>query len=296
MRVVVTGSTGLIGSALVTHLRGRGDEVTRLVRRPARAPDERTWDPATGELDPAHLRGADAVVNLAGAGVGDRRWTPAYREKIRASRVLGTSLLARTLAELDDGPRVLVQGSAVGWYADRGEEILDEAAPRGESFLAEVVADWEGAARPASSAGVRVALARTGIVLDRRGGALARLLPLVRLGLAGPLGAGTQFWPWISLEDEVRAIAFLLEADIEGPVNLTAPEPARCAELVRALARAHGRAAVLRVPGWALRVGLGGFADELLASQRVVPRVLQSAGFTFSHANLEDAVAALARR
>lgn len=290
MRVVVAGASGLIGTALATHLRERGDEVLRLVRGPARAPEERSWDPAAGILDPEHLRGADAVVNLGGAGVGDRRWTASYQRVIRSSRVQGTSLLATTLAELEDGPSVLVQGTAVGWYGDRGNAVLSEDEPTGEGFLAGVVADWEAATRPASLAGRRVALARTGIVLAPRGGAFGRLLPLVRLGVGGPLGPGTQYWPWITLTDEVRALSFLLDHEISGPVNLTAPEPETCATIVRALARRLHRPASLRVPGWALRMGLGGFASELLASQRAVPAVLEAQGFSFSHPTLEEGI------
>ncbi|NLF04953.1 MAG: TIGR01777 family protein [Actinomycetales bacterium] len=293
MRVVVAGASGLIGTALVAHLRGRGDDVVRLVRGPARAPDERSWDPAAGELDPSVLRGADGVVNLGGAGLGDRRWTASYKETIRVSRVDGTSLLSRTLAHLADGPDhrpgVLVQGTAVGFYGDRGTTSLDESAARGAGFIPGVVEDWELATSAASSAGVRVALARTGIVLAR-GGALSRLIPLARLGLAGRLGRGDQHWAWIGLTDEVRALTFLLDHEVSGPVNLVSPEPATCAEVIRALARAFGRPAPVPVPAWALRVALGEFTSELTSSQRVVPGVLAERGFEFTHPTLTGAI------
>ena len=298
MRVVVAGASGLIGTALVAHLRGRGDEVVRLVRGPARAPDERSWDPAAGELDPAVLRGADGVVNLGGAGLGDRRWTHTYKETIRSSRVDGTTLIACTLAGLHgDGhaPGVLVQGTAVGFYGDRGATPLDESAARGDGFIPGVVEDWELATSAASAAGVRVALARTGIVLAR-GGALSRLIPLARLGLAGRLGRGDQHWAWISLADEVRALTFLLDRPVSGPVNLVAPEPATCAEVVRTLARAYDRPAVLPVPAWALRVALGEFTSELTSSQRVVPRALEEHGFEFTHPSLHGAIQAVVTR
>lgn len=292
MRVVVAGSSGLIGTALVAHLRARGEDVVRLVRGPVRAPDERSWDPSASQLDPGALHGADAVVNLGGAGLGDRRWTRAYKATIRSSRVRGTALLSTTIAELADGPRVFVQGSAVGFYGDRGDTALDESATRGEGFVPGLVEDWESATSRASDAGVRVALARTGIVLAR-GGALSRLVPLARLGLAGRLGRGDQFWAWVSLEDEVRALTHLIDHDVSGPVNLTSPEPATCARVVETLAAAFGRRALLPVPAWALRLGLGEFATELTASQRVVPAALEAHGFTFAQPGLEAAIEAV---
>lgn len=292
MRVVVAGSTGLIGSALVEHLRSRGDDVVRLVRGEARARDEVSWDPDAGQLDPAALSGAHAVVNLGGAGLGDRRWTARYKETIRSSRVRGTSLLSRSIAANPDGPQILVQGTAVGFYGDRGDEELDESSPPGSGYIPSVVVDWEEATAPASAAGARVALARTGIVLAR-GGALSRLIPLARLGLAGRLGPGDQFWPWIGIEDEVRALTFLIDTDLAGPVNLTAPEPATCSRIVAQLAHALGRPAAVPVPAWALRLGLGEFASELVSSQRVVPAALQAAGFEFVCPSLDAAVHAV---
>ncbi|PJI93465.1 TIGR01777 family oxidoreductase [Luteimicrobium subarcticum] len=304
MEIVVAGSHGLIGEALVARLTGRGHTVRRLVRPggppgPADAP----WDPRRGELDPAVLATADAVVNLGGVGVGDRRWTDAYRREIRLSRTLGTLLLARTLADLaaragtGGRPRVLLQASASGWYGERGDEPLPESAPRGDGFLADVVADWEASASPAADAGVRVVLLRTAIVLSRSGGALGRLLPIVRAGVGGPLGTGRQYWSWVSLPDHVAACEHLLVTDsVAGPVNLTSPEPVRNADLVRALASALHRPAVLRVPEVALRVGLGGFASELVASRRQVPAVLHASGFRWEHPAVVDAAEWVAAR
>lgn len=289
MRVIVAGSHGLIGSALVAHLTDEGHEVTRLVRRTARSPQEISWDPAAGRLDPGALAGHDAVVNLGGAGVGDRRWTAAYRRTILQSRTRPTALLARALAERDDGPRVLLQGSAVGWYGDRGAEELTETTPGGEGFLADVVRAWEGSTAPAEEAGVRVVHLRTGIVVSRRGGSFGRLLPLLRLGLGGPLGDGRSYWPWITLVDEVRAVSHLLDSSVSGATNVVGPSPAPQGEVVRAVARRLHRPAALRVPRVALRVALGPFADDVVASQRVLPAVLLADGFTFTHPDLESA-------
>lgn len=289
MHVVVAGSHGLIGSALVEHLLAGGHRVRRLVRGRAASPDEIPWDPARDELSPAALEGADAVVNLGGAGVGDRRWTAAYRSTIVTSRTRPTALIARTVAGMSDGPRTILQGSAVGYYGDRGDEELTETAPGGSGFLADVVRAWEASTAPAEQAGVRVAHLRTGIVLSRSGGSLGRLLPLVRLGLGGALGPGDNLWPWITLADEVRAIEHLLGVDVAGPVNLVGPVPAPQAQVVRALASELRRPAVLRVPRLALRIALGPFADEILASQRVLPGVLHESGFTFTHRDLASA-------
>jgi uncharacterized protein (TIGR01777 family) len=290
VRIVVTGSSGLLGTALVTRLHAAGHDVVRLVRRPPRAADEVRWDPAAGEVDVAGLAGVDAAVHLAGAGIGDRRWTDSYKQTIRASRVDGTRTLATALAALVPRPRVLVSGSAAGYYGDRGDEVLTENSTGGEGFLAEVVRAWEAAAAPAVQAGIRVVFARTGLVLAPQGGALGRMLPLARLGLAGPLGSGQQWWPWITLEDEVRAIAFLLERDLEGPVNLSAPQPVRQVELARTLGRALHRPALLPAPAFGLRLVLGDFADDVLASQRMLPSRLLDAGFAFNQRTVEQAV------
>lgn len=289
MHVVVAGSGGLLGSALVRHLSGQGHRVTRLVRRPVVSPAEISWDPDAGRLDAAALGSADAVVNLGGVGLGDRRWTPAFRRRILSSRTAPTALLARALAD-GDGPRVLLQASAVGYYGRRGpdEELTEESGP-GTDFLAGVVRAWEDATGPAEEAGVRVVHLRSGIVMAPRGGSFGRLLPLLRVGVGGPLGDGSNVWPWITLADHVRAVTHLLTSEVSGPVNLTAPEPARQRDIVRAIARELHRPAVVRVPRWALRVVLGPFADDVLASQRAVPAALLRDGFTFEHPDLASA-------
>lgn len=289
MRVVVAGSHGLIGSALVEHLQSGGHEVRRLVRRAARGTDEISWDPDEGRLDPADLTGSDAVVNLGGAGVGDRRWTQSYRRTILQSRTRPSALLARTLAEAPDGPRVLLQGSAVGYYGDRGDEVLTESSARGTGFLADVVEAWEQSTATAAEAGIRVAHLRTGIVVSRSGGSFGRLLPLLRLGVGGPLGNGRNVWPWITLVDEVRAIEHLLTADVSGAVNLVGPDPRPQGQVVRAVARELRRPAVLSVPRFALRIAVGEFADDILASQRVLPEVLLDSGFGFRHTDVDAA-------
>lgn len=294
MRVLVTGASGLVGSALVPALRAQGHEVLVAVRRPPDAPDEVFWAPEAGNLEPGQLAGLDAAVHLAGAGIGDHRWTPRYMDTVRSSRTRGTALLSTTLAGLDPRPRVLLSGSATGYYGETGEHPADETAPPGEGFLASVCRDWEHATEPAEEAGIRVAHLRSGVVLSARGGALARQLPLFRAGLGGRLGSGRQYLSWISLADEVAAIRYLLDsAAIGGPVNLTAPEPVTQADFARTLARSLGRPSVARIPGLALKVALGGIASEgLLVNQRVIPRVLGDAGFTFHHPTLADALTA----
>ena len=295
MKIAVTGASGLIGAALLPALRGEGHEVVRLVRRTAHAVDEVTWDPAAGRLDPQALADVDAVVHLAGAGVGDRRWTSSYRALVRDSRVDGTTTVARALAAAPRRPRVLLSGSAVGFYGDTGDRAVDESAPSGDGFLAEVCRAWEASTAPAEEAGVRVAHLRTGVVLSRDGGALAKQLPVFRAGLGGQLGHGRQYVSWISVHDQVAAIRYLLTADdVRGPVNLTAPEPATNRDFGRALGAALRRPALARVPGVALRVALGGFAEEaVLAGQRVLPAVLQRAGYRFRHPGLPAALDAV---
>lgn len=291
MRVVVTGSSGLIGTALVTGLHSVGHDVVRLVRRRPRASDEVFWDPARDEIDLDGLGRVDGAVHLAGAGVGDHRWTEEYKRTIRDSRVGSARTLVRALLAQDDAPRVLVSGSAVGFYGSRGDEELTERSPGGRGFLADLVRDWEAATEPAARAGIRVALARTGLVLSPHGGALGRMLPLLRLGVAGPLGSGRQYWPWITLDDEVAALQFLLDGDLSGPVNLAAPNPARNRELTAALGRALHRPTLLPAPAPALRLVLGEFAEDVLASQRVLPQRLLEAGFRFRHRTVEEAAA-----
>ena len=289
-RIAVTGSSGLIGTALVAALRRRGDEVVRFVRATPRAPAEVRWDPSSRRLDPSLLDGVDGVVHLAGAGVGDKRWSPAHKHAILASRTDSTTAVASAVAAADHPVR-LVSGSAVGYYADRGDEELTEASPAGAGFLADVVLAWEAAAQPAVDAGASVAFARTGIVMAMEGGAMKPLLRLARLGLAGPLGSGRQFWPWITLPDEVAALLHLLDRpDVTGPVNLAAPAPARQRDIVAALGRVLHRPAVLWAPSPALRVVIGEFSGEILGSQRIVGSALATSGFACTHRDLDSAV------
>lgn len=293
MIVVVAGSSGLVGTALVARLRAEGHTVRRLVRRAARTPDEHPWDPDTGVLPRAALAGADAVVNVAGAGVGDRRLTTARKRVVLLSRTRSTALLASAVAGMDTPVRVLLQGSAIGAYGERGADVVDETEPYGTTFLSGLVRQWEAAARPAvDHPDVRVAFLRTGIVLTADGGALGRLLPLLRLGVGGPLGSGRQYWSWITLEDEVRAILHLLDAPVSGPVNLVA-QPATHGQIVRALAERLHRPAVLRVPGWALHAAIGDFSEEILGSLRAVPAALTASGFVHRHPTARDAAVAV---
>jgi len=291
MDVVLAGASGVIGSALAESLRADGHRVKTLVRQPTSEADVDSWDPAAGLLDPDFLAGADAVVCLSGAGVGDRRWTDDYKSLIRSSRVDSVGTVARHLAEYG-GPRVLLAASAVGYYGDTRDRQVDEDAPPGDTFLAGVCVDWEAAAEPARAAGVRVVHLRTGLVLTSSGGLLRRLATLVRAGAGGRLGSGRQYMPWISLTDEIRAIRFLLEAEVTGPVNLTAPAPATNAEFTRTLGHVLHRPTPFAVPGFAARVTLGEFATEVLIGQRAVPRRLTDAGFEFRHAELEAALRA----
>jgi uncharacterized protein (TIGR01777 family) len=292
VKIAITGSSGLIGSALVPALRDDGHTVVRLVRRPPGGADELRWDPAARSLDPAALAGVDAVVNLAGVGIGDRRWTAARKQAVLASRVDATETISAAVAAADPRPRALLSASAVGWYGDTGDSTVDESAPAGADFLAEVCRRWEAATQPAAAAGVRVARLRSGLVCGK-GGLLGRLLPLARLGLASPLGSGRQWWSWISLADEVGAIRHVLGADdVAGPVNLTGPEPVTNREFTRTLGRVVRRPVVLPpVPRVALRLALGEFADVgVVAGQRVLPRVLQDTGYRFRHETVEQAL------
>lgn len=299
MRVAVTGSSGLIGTALAGALRQDGHEVTPLVRRPP-GPGEIRWDPqaADGGLPPGALGGVDAVVHLSGAPIAGARWTEVRKQKLRASRVQSTqALVAALTASVRGGakrpPPVLLSGSAVGWYGDTGDRAVDETAPPGTGFLADLVRDWEAAARPARDAGVRVVNLRSGVVLSRRGGMLGLLAPLFRFGLGARMGSGTQFISWISLTDHVAAVRYLIgHAEIDGPVNLTAPAPVTNAVFTTELARALHRPAVLWVPAPALQLGAGEMSSELLGSQRVLPRRLTEAGFAFRYPALPAALAA----
>lgn len=297
MDVVVSGSHGLIGSALVPALAAAGHRVRRLVRGTA-GPDEVAWDPGAGTIDAGGLAGADAVVHLAGVGIGDKRWTEEQKRRIRASRVTGTSTLAAALAGLPTAPAVLVSASAVGFYGDRGDEVLTEDSGPGRGFLAEVVRDWEQAAAPAAEAGVRVVHTRTGVVQTPKGGALAKQLPLFKLGVGGRLGSGKQWVSWVSIDDAVGGILHALTTEsLRGPVNLCAPEPTTSAGLAKAIGRALHRPAVLPVPKLALSVVVGGqMTNEMvLASQRAVPQKLVASGYRFRHPEIGPAMDDLLR-
>jgi uncharacterized protein (TIGR01777 family) len=294
MRVAVTGSSGLIGSALVRSLHNDSHEVVRVVRSASGDDGTVVWDPMRGAIDAAGLEGVDAVVHLAGAGIGDERWSDDRKREIRESRTNGTALLARTLAELTPRPAVLLSGSAIGYYGDRGDEVCTEASPAGTGFLAEVCEAWEAAAAPAAEAGVRTAFLRTGIVQTKAGGALKKTLPLFKLGLGGRFGSGRQWWSWISLTDEIGAIRHLLDHDVSGPVNLTAPAPVTNAEYTSTLGSVLGRPTVVPVPSFGPKLLLGaeGAQAMLLDGQRVLPSVLERDGYPFLHPTLEAALRA----
>ena len=295
MRIVIGGSSGLIGTELVDSLRKDGHEVLRLVRRKTTAPSEIYWNPAAGELDFAQIAGANVIINLAGAGVGDSRWTDKYKALILSSRVDSTSLLAKAAAEIK--PDVFIAGSAIGWYGDTADRQVDETTPAGDGFLADVVVAWEKAAEPARAAGVRVVNIRTGLVAAKNGGAWSRLLPIFKLGAGGKLGSGKQYWSFISMRDEIAAIKFVISnSKISGPVNLTAPEPATNAEVTKAMSKVFNRPALLPVPAFALKSILGEFSQEVLGSARVIPRVLLDSGFVFQDPNIESAMRTLAAK
>ncbi|MFF5443505.1 TIGR01777 family oxidoreductase [Streptomyces sp. NPDC012888] len=293
MRIAVSGSTGLIGSALVRSLRADGHQVVRLVRRPPRAADEARWDPRGGHADPGGFAGCAAVVNLAGAGVGAHRWTAAYKEELRASRVEGTAALARALAGAPEPPEVLVNASAVGYYGDTGDRVAEEDGPSGDTFLASVCRQWEAAAAPAREAGVRTVFARSGLVVAREGGAWGRMFPLFRAGLGGRLGDGRQWWSYIALADEVAALRHLLDTPaLSGPVNLCAPGALTNREVTAAMGRVLRRPTPFPVPAAALRLALGEFAGEVLTSQRARPARLLESGFVFRHPGIDGAIRA----
>jgi len=290
LTIAISGSSGLIGSALAAALRSAGHRVVRIVRREPGGRDELYWNPDSGEFDPAGLVGVDAVVNLCGAGVAEKRWSGAVKQVLRDSRIDPTEVISAAVAEA----RVptLVNASAVGYYGDAGPNIVDETAPPGSGFLARLCVDWEAATTPARDAGVRVVLARIGLVLSPAGGMMGKLRPLFALGLGGRLAGGRQYMPWISLEDTVRALQFAMETpQLSGPANLTGPAPVTNAEFTTALGRALNRPAPWPVPGFALKALLGEFADEgLLGGQRAIPAVLEQAGFAFQHNTIGEAL------
>jgi hypothetical protein len=301
MKVAVTGASGMIGRALVARLEGDGHEVMRLVRRTPRTAVEHRWDPQHRRIDPALLRDVDAVVHLAGEPIRPRPWTRTYKQRLVDSRIDGTVTisdgLAAAVAEEPDRPRVLVSASGIDYYADHGDHPVTESQPPGTSFLAQLCTRWEAATASAEAAGVRVVHLRTGLVLGRQA-PLVRILGLVfRLGLGGRIGSGKQYWPWISLTDEVEGIVHLLGSDVSGPVNMTAPAPATNADFTRTLGRVLGRPTPLPVPGFALSLALGEFArTSILGGRRAVPEKLLASGYTFVHPDLESALRAALQR
>ena len=288
-KVAVTGSSGLIGAAVVAQLQSDGYKVLKLVRRPPRAADEVSWDPKKGEIDLKSLEGVDAVFHLAGAGVGDKRWTAAYRSQILNSRLLGTTTIANACEQLQ--PEVFISASAIGYYGETGNREVTEVDRGGDDFLSIVCREWELVANLAPS--VRTIKLRTGLVLDPTGGALGRMIPLFKFGIGGKLGSGKQWWSWITLHDQVRAMIFLMQSEIEGAVNITSPNPVTNKEFTAALAHALKRPAFFPAPAIALRAVLGGFSSEVLGSKKVMPKVLLDNGFKFEYPFVSNALTAL---
>ena len=288
-QVAVTGSSGLIGSALVGQLRAEGYEVKKIVRRPVRNNDEVFWNPNIGEIDLTALSQVDAIIHLAGVGVGDKRWSAAYKSEILNSRLLGTTTIATAAKTL--GVKKFISASAIGYYGETGNRSVSESDRGGEDFLSVVCREWEAAADLAID--IPTIKLRTGLVLDPTGGALGRMMPIFKFGLGGKLGNGKQWWSWITLHDEIRAIIFLLNSKITGPVNLTSPNPVTNQEFTAALARALNRPAIFPAPAFALRAALGGFSSEILGSKKIVPKVLTDAGFEFDYPHISAALTAL---
>ena len=288
-RIAITGASGLIGSALVGHLKSEGHTVQRLVRRLPVSSDEIQWDPTTGYVDTDALAGVDAVIHLAGVGVGDKRWNKKYKAEILNSRLLGTEAIAKAVAQVQ--PQVFISASAIGWYGESGNRGVTEADRAGDDFLAAVCREWEAAADLAT--GVRTVKLRTGLVLDPTGGALGKMLPLFRFGLGGKLGSGKQWWSWITLHDVIRAISFALEKPISGPINVVSPNPVTNQEFTSGLARAMHRPAVFPAPAIALKIALGGFSSEVLGSKKVIPQKLSDEGFTWDYPHVTSALVAL---
>lgn len=293
MKIAMTGSSGLIGTALRASLAADGHEVVRLMRRPSEGPHDVSWDPGGGELGPSSLAGIDAAVNLAGVGIGDKRWTDAHKRAVLDSRLDATDLLSRTLAELDPRPRALISASAIGYYGGRGDEVLTEDSDPGSDFVAEVCVAWEAATSPASRAGIRVVHLRTGLVMSKDGGILEQLLLPFKLGLGGRIGSGDQYWSWIDIDDEIAATRFLLgRDDLSGPINLTAPNPLPFGEVVKILGKVLRRPTILPAPSLAIKALFGAERAEslLFDGQRVFPQRLLDAGFSFQFTQLEDSL------
>jgi len=288
-KIAVTGASGLIGSALVAQLKDDGHQVLKIVRRPVRTADEVSWDPVKGEIDLQALEGVDAVFHLAGAGVGDKRWSAAYRSEILNSRLLGTTTIATACEQLQ--PAVFISASAIGYYGETGNRSVTEAERGGDDFLSVVCREWEAVADLAPS--IRTIKLRTGLVLDPTGGALGRMIPLFKFGLGGKLGSGKQWWSWITLHDQIRAMIFLMNSKIEGAVNLTSPNPVTNHEFTAALAIALKRPAIFPAPAFALRAVLGGFSTEVLGSKKVIPKVLMDNKFEFDYPHVSSALTAL---
>ena len=288
-KIAVTGASGLIGSALVAQLKSDGHEVQKIVRRPVRTSDEVSWNPIKGEIDLQALAGVDAIFHLAGAGVGDKRWTAAYRSEILNSRLLGTTTIATACEQLQ--PDVFISASAIGYYGETGDRSVSEADRGGTDFLSIVCREWEAVADLAPS--IRTIKLRTGLVLDPTGGALGRMIPLFKFGLGGKLGSGKQWWSWITLHDQIRAMIFLMNSKIEGAVNLTSPNPVTNQEFTAALAMALKRPAIFPAPAFALRAVLGGFSTEVLGSKKVTPKVLVDNKFEFDYPHVSSALTTL---
>jgi uncharacterized protein (TIGR01777 family) len=288
-KIAVTGASGLIGSALVAQLKSDGHQVQKIVRRPARTADEVSWNPIKGEIDLQSLEGVDVIFHLAGAGVGDKRWTSSYRSEILNSRLLGTTTIATACEQLQ--PDVFISASAIGYYGETGDRSVTETDRGGSDFLSVVCREWEAVANLAPS--IRTIKLRTGLVLDPTGGALGRMIPLFKFGLGGKLGSGKQWWSWITLHDQIRAMIFLMNSKIEGAVNLTSPNPVTNQEFTAALAMALKRPAIFPAPAFALRAVLGGFSTEVLGSKKVTPKVLVDNKFEFDYPHVSSALTTL---
>jgi uncharacterized protein (TIGR01777 family) len=296
MTIIVTGASGLLGGLLVEALRGQGQRVVRMVRRPPEGDEEAYWEPREDVIDLSALEGAEGVVHLAGAPIADRRWSEAYKRELVRSRVDGTRVLVNALRQLSRPPEVLVSASGVDFYGDTGDRVIDESQGKGTGFLADLCELWEGEARAAGEVGVRTAQVRTGLVLSGRGGALGRMLPIFKMGLGAPLGSGKQYWSWISEDDWVQAVLHILKnRDLVGAVNVTAPNPVTNAEFTTTLGKALRKGTVpMPVPAFALSIGLGEFAREgLLPSHRILPRKLSDTGYRFTHSHLDAAFSAI---